>query len=85
MEKLCFSGDSSVAFRPGKIGEFHDENASLQLYTSFFYDTVRKKYRPYHENRRVRKHRGPLPFAGKLNLVGTRRGFNDPRSASAAF
>lgn len=58
MAKLCFFDDYYVAsrpatvrryFRPEKIGEFHDEQASLQLYTSFFYDTVRKKYRLYYE------------------------------------
>ena len=56
--KLCFFDDYYLAsrpattrryFRPEKIGEFCDDGASLQLYTSFFYDTVRKKYRLYYE------------------------------------
>ena len=56
--KLCFFDDYYIAARPGtkrrtfkpqKFGEFSDNNASLQLYTSFFYDTLSSKYRLYYE------------------------------------
>lgn len=56
--KLCFFDDNYIAARPGtvrrtfspsKLGEFHDDSASLQLYTSFFYDPFVNKYRLYYE------------------------------------
>lgn len=58
MTKLCFFDDYYITARPGtkrmhfypqKVGEFNDNNASLQLYTSFFYDTKSNKYRLYYE------------------------------------
>lgn len=63
--KLCFFDDYYVAARPNterrifapqKRGEFHDGDALLQLYTSFFYDPYVKKYRLYYE--------APIPGTG---------------------
>ncbi len=57
-EKLVFFDDFWIAARPGterrsyspvKLGEFHDAEASLQIYTSFFYDPSVGKYRLYYE------------------------------------
>ena len=58
MSKLVFFDDyyltsrkevSRVYEQPKKLGEYHDDNASLQLYTSFFFDENAKKYRLYYE------------------------------------
>ena len=63
--KLCFFDDYYVAarpkterriFSPVKRGEFHDGDALLQLYTSFFYDPYVKKFRLYYE--------APIPDMG---------------------
>lgn len=63
--KLCFFDDYYVAarpkterkiFAPAKRGEFHDSDALLQLYTSFFYDPYVKKFRLYYE--------APIPGKG---------------------
>lgn len=56
--KLCFFDDYYIAsrmgitrryFHPDKMGEFSDNNASQQIYTSFFFDTSVNKYRLYYE------------------------------------
>lgn len=56
--KLCFFDDYYITARPGtkriydylrKIGEYSDKTASLQLYTSYFYDMKTNKYRLYYE------------------------------------
>lgn len=58
MAKLVFFDDyyltshtevKRVYTQPQKKGEYHDDNASLQLYTSFFFDKNTKKYRLYYE------------------------------------
>lgn len=58
MAKLVFFDDNYIAarpltarrnFSPQKIGEYNDDDASLQLYTSYFYDNAAKEYRLYYE------------------------------------
>ena len=44
------------AFSPQRLGEFHDGDALLQLYTSFFFDPYVNKYRLYYE--------APIPGKG---------------------
>lgn len=57
--KLPFFDDYYVAarpkterrvFSPERLGEFHDVDALLQLYTSFFFDPYVNKYRLYYES-----------------------------------
>ena len=56
--KLCFFDDNYLAARPGvtrrffhpeRLGGFEDPDASLQTYTSFFFDPLVKKFRLYYE------------------------------------